>query len=338
MRIVVTLAALAALVAACSKESPKGASDPATPSAEPAVKSAAPADKPAEPVVKSAESAAKPAEPVVKPAAPADKPAAPVVKPAAPADKAAAAADKPAPLTADELKELERRPGATPALKQHELPVPAAVAGFAGAPGASPASGPDDALVKVVVFSDFQCPVCRRAAEPVKQLEREFGADVQVIWKHNALPSHRNAEGAAIAAIAAQRQGKFWELHDLLFENQRRLEAADLEAYATQLGLDLERFRKDLADPVAKAQVDYERALAESLEARGTPSFFVNGHKSVGWGSYFGIRAQVARAINKAKQKVAAGTPRSDVARLETAASGDEGKRLATAVWGAKTE
>jgi protein-disulfide isomerase len=239
-------------------------------------------------------------------------------------------------MSPDELKELERRPGATPALAQRELPPAAPVAGLAGAPGPSPIAGPDDALVKLVVFSDFQCPVCRRAAEPVKQLLREFGGDLQVIWKHNALTAHANAEGAAIAAVAAQRQGKFWEFHDLLFENNARLGASDLEGYAARLGLDLERFKKDLADPTVKAQVDYERSLAESLEARGTPSFFVNGMKNVGWGSYVGIRSQVRRALEKAQAKVAAGTPRAEVAALEAAAMGDEGKRLAAAVFGTK--
>ncbi|TNF28068.1 MAG: hypothetical protein EP329_18520, partial [Deltaproteobacteria bacterium] len=239
-------------------------------------------------------------------------------------------------LTPDEVKELERRPGATPSLEQGALAVPAPVDGFPGAPGASPTAGPDDAPVKVVVFSDFQCPVCRRTVEPLKQLVRELGADVQIIWKHNALTSHKNAEPAAIASIAAQRQGKFWAYHDLLFENQGRLEASDLEAYATQLGLDLERFKKDLADPTVKAQVEYERALAESLEARGTPAFFVNGSKSVGWGSYYGIRAQATRALEQANKKIAEGAARADVAATETAASGDPGKRLATAVWGAK--
>lgn len=328
MRIVFTLVAVAALVAACSKETPEGSPDPA-PAAE--------ASEAADPAAKSAEPTPK-AEPTAEPSEPRPKAADPVAKPAAPAIEVVDSETAPKKMSADELKELERRPGATPALKQREVPAAAPVDGLAGAPGPSPASGPDDALVKVVVFSDFQCPVCRRAAEPVKHLEREFEGDVQVIWKHNALTTHRNAEPAAIAAAAAQRQGKFWEYHDVLFENSRSLESSDLLAYAAQIGLDVARFEKDIADPKIKDQIAYERALAESLEARGTPSFFINGQKSVGWGSYFGIRSQVARALTQAKQKVAEGTPRAEVAAAETAARGPEGKALAAALWGTKAE
>jgi len=287
-------------------------------------------------VADSAEPAAAPATPAPTTPAPTTPEASKLVVVPPPTPSTAPATPSSPRLSADELKELEAHPGATQALEQRNLPAPPAVAGLAGAPGPSPASGPDDATVKLVIFSDFQCPVCRRAAEPLKELEREFPADLQVIWKNNALTTHTHAAPAAIASVAAARQGKFWEFHDLVFENATALEQSDLETYATRAGLDLARFKQDVADPSAKAQVDYERALAESLEARGTPAFFVNGVKSVGWGSYYGLRSQVQRAINDAKAKLAAGTPRAGIAELMTATAGDEGKRLAAAIFATK--
>ncbi len=276
-------------------------------------------------------------------AAPKVDEAAPKVDEAAPkADEAAPKADEVAPiapaeeLTMDELKELERRPGATPALKQVELPAPAKHPSLSGTPGPLPAAGPDDALVKVFVFSDFQCPVCRRAAEPTKLLARQFPADVQVVFVHNALAMHSRAEAAARAAIAAQMQGKFWEYYDTMFEHARRLEDADLEHYARLVGLDLDRFLADIASPAIAERVVYERSLAEAIGSRGTPGFLINGSKTVGWGSYVGLRSQVQRAVNQAKRMVDAGTPRPEVAKLATQGAGEDGAKFAELLWGMK--
>ncbi|MFT7581902.1 MAG: protein-disulfide isomerase [Myxococcota bacterium] len=278
----------------------------------------APAIKPAE--AKPAE--AKPAEakpPVAKPAV--AKP--PVVKPAAVKPMAAT----PAKLTQDEMRELERRPGASEPLEGWALAAGPKAAALPGQPGSSPAAGTRDPIVEVYVLSDFQCPVCRRAAEPVKFLAREFAADVRVVFLHNALTMHRRAEPAAIASLAAHRQGKFWVFYDNAFRD-RRLEDADLETYAQQSGLDMERYKKDIADPTLAAQVAYERAFSEALDARGTPAFIVNGKKSVGWGSYAGLRGQVKRAVEAAKAEVAAGTARDQVAAKLTRASGPDGVKL----------
>lgn len=317
MRFISSIAA-ALFVLACSPSEP-------APVAPEAAAPPAPADPAA---------SAEPAEPTAPTPAPA--PAPPPAPPAVDGPAPAASGMSVGPLDADAMKELERSPGATPALAQRELVADGVDRGeLPGAPGPSPTAGPDDALVKVVVFSDFQCPVCRRAAEPVKHLAREFPQDVQIVWKNNALTSHSRAEPAAIAALAAQRQGRFWEFHDRLFQDIRALSDADLLHHARALELDMERFAADLADPALKAQVAFERALAESLEARGTPAFFVNGQRSVGWGSYAGLRAQVARAMAKAKAAVEAGTPRAEVAIAETRASGDVGAALAARVFGA---
>lgn len=228
-------------------------------------------------------------------------------------------------------KTLERSPGLTPVLPLVKVPTPAVVAGLAGAPGESPAMGPlgenGDPLVKVFVFSDFQCPVCRRAVEPLKKLARTFPEDVQVIFKHHALVNHARAEAAARASIAAFRQGRFWELHDLLFEG-RQLDDASLRAAAERVGLDLARFDQDYADPAAAAQVAYESAQAQALDAPGTPAFFINGARTVGWGSYLGIESQVRRAVEQARAMLGEGVPRGEVAYRMTAAENAEAARI----------
>ena len=185
----------------------------------------------------------------------------------------------------------------------------------------------------LTVFYNAECPVCRRVAEPVKQLARDFGDDVQIIWQNHALPSHPRAAAAAHAAVAAQRQGKFWEYHDLLFDKQQ-LDDADLTAYAAKLGLDMTKFEADRNDPAVAAQVQYEGALAEALGIRGTPGFVVNGQKTVGWGSYLGVKSQVQRALDAAKALEAAGTAKKDVAAEATAKAGDDGATFAKLVYG----
>ena len=103
----------------------------------------------------------------------------------------------------------------------------------------------------MVVFSDFQCPVCRRSADATNQIAEEFPGDVRVeFWQH-PLPMHANAENAAVASLAAHRQGKFWEFHDATFRNQSTLDYASLTRNAEVVGLDMEQFQRDYGDPAA---------------------------------------------------------------------------------------
>ena len=99
-------------------------------------------------------------------------------------------------------------------------------------PVTRPSKGPKNAPLQVIVFSDFQCPFCRRVEPTLAQMEKEYAGKVRVVWKNYPLPFHNNAEPAAEAAMAAHAQGKFWEMHDKLFENSSALERADLEKYA----------------------------------------------------------------------------------------------------------
>src|SRR6185369_16779552 len=124
-----------------------------------------------------------------------------------------------AELGPQETIALEGTPCSTPPLTGATEPTPAAVEGLDGAPGPSPAYGPVTAPVYVFVLTDFQCPVCRRAVEPLKYLARRHPNDVRLVVKQNALVSHGRAAAAAAASIAAFRQGKYWAYADRLFES-----------------------------------------------------------------------------------------------------------------------
>ena len=234
-----------------------------------------------------------------------------------------------AELTSPDVLALEGTPGSTPAFSDAIEPPPAAAPDLGGAPGPSPAYGPVNAPVRVYVLTDFQCPVCRRIVEPIKYLARRYPADVRIVLKHNALATHGRAATTAAASIAASRQGKFWAYYDRLFANQGPFDDETLVTQAQALGLDAERFKKDLADPAVAAQVKYESALATAVELQSTPSFIVNGSTQTGWGSYLGIKSIVDRELTRAKQIAASGTPPERVAYEATRQSGPKGEQFA---------
>jgi protein-disulfide isomerase len=141
----------------------------------------------------------------------------------------------------------------------------------------APVRGNPEAKIAVVEFSDFQCPFCGRVTPTLAQVEREYGDDVRIVFKHLPLSIHPKAPAAHAASWAAHQQGKFWEMHDKIFENQRDLSDEAYLRYATELGLDLDRFTEDLASAEAKAAVAADVAEAGKLGVTGTPGFFING-------------------------------------------------------------
>ena len=143
--------------------------------------------------------------------------------------------------------------------------------------GKSPTKGPDSAPVKIVEWSDFQCPFCRRANPTLAQIQKEYGDKVQFAFKHMPLSMHTKAPGAHKAAEAAGIQGKFWEMHDLIFADQRGMSDEKYEEYAKQLGLDVAKFNKDRQSPQVEARLNSDMAEASKLGVTGTPAFFVNG-------------------------------------------------------------
>jgi len=141
----------------------------------------------------------------------------------------------------------------------------------------SPAKGPASAQVTVVEFSDFQCPFCARVTSTMKEIENAYGDRVRIVFKHLPLRIHSSAPLAHAAAAAAHRQGKFWPMYEAIFANQRDLSEAAFLRYAGEIGLDVDRFKKDMASAEVKAKVDADAKEAASLGVTGTPGFFVNG-------------------------------------------------------------
>jgi protein-disulfide isomerase len=142
----------------------------------------------------------------------------------------------------------------------------------------APAKGPATAPVNLVEFTDFECPFCAQAAPVVHQLLAAYPTQVHFAFKHYPLSMHKESPLAHEAALAAGEQGKFWEMHDLLFATQDKLTRDDLIAKAAQLKLDVPRFTKDLDSHRFKAAVEADRQEGDRLGVDGTPFFFINGH------------------------------------------------------------
>lgn len=139
------------------------------------------------------------------------------------------------------------------------------------------AFGPENATVKIVEFSDFECPYCSRAATVVHQIREKYGNKVRFVFRQFPLPMHPNAHVAAEAALAANAQGKFWEFHDELFKNQQALGRPQLEEHAKKTGLNVAEFKKSLDDKKFGEQVDADMKLGEKVQVQGTPTMFING-------------------------------------------------------------
>ncbi len=241
--------------------------------------------------------------------------------------------EEPPALTPQELIGLEAKPGSTPPLALAVEPAPAPMGGLDGTPGTSPACGPENAPVRIFLFTDFQCPVCPRVVEPIKYLARKYPNDVRIVLKQNALAIHGRAARLAAASLAAFRQGKFWEFHDLLFANPGQREEADLVAHAQALGLDVARFHRDMDDEAVTEQIKYEGALAASIELGSTPGLSVNGALQKGWGSYMSLENVVKRELDRARKIAEGGVPAGRVAYEATRQSGPKGERLAAALF-----
>lgn len=148
------------------------------------------------------------------------------------------------------------------------------------------------ASATLVEYSDFQCPACASYQELVRQLKKDLGSKVNIVYRHFPLRQiHKNAQLAGQAAEAANMQGKFWEMHDLLFENQLAWAELDnpmgeFEKYASELKLDVEKFKTDTQSTNAKDKVDADYAQGLRFLVNSTPSFFLNGVKMTNPASY----------------------------------------------------
>ncbi len=138
--------------------------------------------------------------------------------------------------------------------------------------------GPAHAPVTVVEFGDFECPNCKQAAPAVKLLLERFDERVRFVFRHFPLVEvHPHALLAAQAAESAGAQGKFWPMHDLLFENQTHLKPQHLHGYAERLGMDMARYTAEMDDEIYLQRVREHMDSGQQSGVRGTPAFFVNG-------------------------------------------------------------
>jgi protein-disulfide isomerase len=188
-------------------------------------------------------------------------------------------------------------------------------------PDRPPALGPIPAKVTIVVYSDFTCGVCVRSAAATRQIVEEWPGEVRLELRSFAPPQHPHAENAAVASLAAHRQGRFWEMHDLLFANAGRLDDPNLIEYARTVGIDAERWSRDFADPALHRRVQEETEEASRLGASSTPTFFINGTVVVGWASWVVFRSQVEQELKAADELLAQGVPLSDVHALRARAA-----------------
>ena len=178
---------------------------------------------------------------------------------------------------------------------------------------ARPQWGPDDALVTIVEFSDFQCPFCKRVNEALAEVKTNYPNDVRIVFRQRPLAMHPQARTGAKATLAAHRQGKFWEMHDKLFGNTSDMSEATVKRYAQELGLDVPMFELDLASAETDQMLKDDEALANKLKSGGTPSFFVNGRFLSGAQPYDGFKALIDEEKAKAQKLVDEGTPRGKV-------------------------
>jgi len=161
----------------------------------------------------------------------------------------------------------------------------------------SPVRGPEDAPITIVEFSDFQCPFCSRVHPTLQRLLASYSDDVRLVFKHKPLPMHPDAMLAHRASIAADQQGRFWEMHDQIFANIRDLSRATLIEYARELTLDLPRFLRDLDNTALTAQIDRDLAESDRLGITGTPTFVINGHRLTGAQPYENFQTLIDREL-----------------------------------------
>ena len=168
--------------------------------------------------------------------------------------------------------------------------------------------GSPNAKVVLVEYSDFQCPACRLYYPVVKNIVSKYGQQIQVIYRVFPLPQHDKGYLAARAAEAAGVQGKFWQMHDKLFEGQILWTGkSEIEAiqtftdYATQIGLDKTKFSSDMNSPAIADRIQRDLTSGVSSNVDATPTFFLNGAKLTDLTSYADLESDVAKAINENK-------------------------------------
>jgi len=182
--------------------------------------------------------------------------------------------------------------------------------------GKGPVRGPDTAYVTIVVFSDFQCPFCKRATETLARIQREYGDKVRIVWRDMPLSFHERAEPAAELARAARAQkgdAGFWAVHDLLFDSQPSLDDADLERIAREAKLDVAKAMASVRSRAFRRVIDEDVALGEEFAVTGTPQFFLNGRRVSGAKPFDLFKTIIDEEIAKADALVRGGASAKNV-------------------------
>jgi protein-disulfide isomerase len=177
--------------------------------------------------------------------------------------------------------------------------------------GTAPVRGPDDALVTIIEFGDFQCPFSKQVEPVLRRLEARFPNKLRISWKHYPMSAHVDADAAAQLASEALRQkgvAGFWRAHDRLLAMSPRVGRADLEALAKEMGLDLAEVRKAIATERYRDQIDADVEALARIDPVGTPTFFVNGRMVVGEEEEE-LGKAIAEALDGARQALARGAP-----------------------------
>ncbi len=176
-----------------------------------------------------------------------------------------------------------------------------------------PVRGPKDALVTIVEFADFQCPFCKRVEATLKEVADNYGKDVRFVWKDNPLPFHPRAKPAAsLARFAYKQKGNsaVWDVHDELFASNPKLEDEDLKRIAEKAGVNWSGAKAASDSNRFAAKIDASIDFASDVQARGTPSFFINGVRLSGAQPFDAFKAAIDEQLAKARATVARGVPR----------------------------
>lgn len=163
----------------------------------------------------------------------------------------------------------------------------------------SQTTGPADAPVTIVEFSDFQCPACGSQHPELQKLLSAYPTQVRFVYRHFPLPQHTYATPAAKASEAAGLQGKFWEMHDQLFSHQDKLKDEDIRGYAQSLGLDMNKFESDWQSQAVSDKVNADRLAGSGLDINSTPTSFINGKRFAGVMTFSQLKTQVESYLQK---------------------------------------
>jgi len=176
--------------------------------------------------------------------------------------------------------------------------------------------GAENASVTLVEYLDYECEVCGAYYPVVKRLSEEYKDDVKFVVRYFPLPGHKNSMTSALAVEAAGKQGKYWEMHDIVFENQkdwgeqRFADPKIFENYARQIELDMDRYSQDIRSQELRDRVERDRRAGQRLGITGTPTFFLNGEKIETPRGYENFKALIQSTISKTSKPI--DSPASD--------------------------